>query len=184
MVMARPATTIHFLMTGGTIDSEYSGRQDRIVPNRKSIVPDYIRGLRLNQGLKFNVVCMKDSRDLDKVDRDMLVGAIETSPHRKIIVTHGLYTIADTGRYLIKNLKRRDQAIILVGSLLPIVGFAPSDAPFNLGFCLAEIRRLKRGCFVGMHGYLTDVTNEEELQKVATLSSPFTEKSGPSGITA
>ncbi len=174
--MARPATTIHFLMTGGTIDSEYNGRQDLILPNSKSVIPEFIRGLRLKQGAKFNVVCMKDSREIDKIDRQMLLNAIEVSPYRKIIVTHGLYTITETARYLAKNLKRRDQAVILVGSLLPIRGFAPSDGPFNLGVCVAEIRHLKKGVLVANGNHLVDAYDEMELAQTVFLSSPFSEK--------
>ena len=38
---------VHFIITGGTIDSFYDITKDTVVPHKKSIVPDYIRSLKM-----------------------------------------------------------------------------------------------------------------------------------------
>lgn len=38
---------IHFIITGGTIDSHYDGSKDTALPNEESVIPGFIRSLRL-----------------------------------------------------------------------------------------------------------------------------------------
>lgn len=71
---------------------------------------------------------------------------------QKIIITHGTYTMPDTARYLKANLKRDDQTIVFTGSMIPLTGFSPSDAPFNLGYSIAKIQDLPAGIYVCMNG--------------------------------
>src|SRR3989338_4660134 len=112
-----PPPIIHFIMTGGTIDSYYNAIRDTAVPNKKSIVPSFIQTLQLPGHAKFTEVCMKDSRELTHEDLDTLLKTIQKSPHTRIIVTHGTYTIGDTARFIKANLKRKDQVVILVASM-------------------------------------------------------------------
>lgn len=125
---------IHFVITGGTIDSYYEGTKDTAVTSKESVIPRFVGILHLTDKTKFTVVCMKDSRDLQDSDLRKIKLTIEKSPYDKIIVTHGTYTMPDTARYLQANLKKNKRTIILTGSMIPIVGFAPSDGPFNLGY--------------------------------------------------
>jgi hypothetical protein len=60
----RKLDTVHFILTGGTIDSYYKGEIDTAVPNKHSVIPNYLKGLKLYLNLKFTEVCMKDSRSL------------------------------------------------------------------------------------------------------------------------
>jgi L-asparaginase len=155
--------SLHFIITGGTIDSFYDGVQDTVVPNKESVIPEFIESLKLYHDTKFTVVCMKDSRSMDEHDREALLKAIEASPSKRIIVTHGTYTMPDTARYLKANLKRKDQVIILTGSMIPIKGFSPSDGPFNLGYSASEATRLGGGIYVCMNG---NVFQPEEVMKL------------------
>ncbi len=102
--MAKKKEAIHFIITGGTIDSFYDGIRDTAVTNKHSVVPDYIRSLRLYEKPIFTEVCMKDSRALTSQDRAGIVKAIKKSTSNKIIITHGTYTMPDTARYLKANL--------------------------------------------------------------------------------
>lgn len=106
---------------------------------------------------------MKDSRQLTEGNRKEILKTVEESPHQKIIITHGTYTMPDTARYLKANLKRDDQTIIITGSLIPIKGFAPSDGTFNLGYALAQVQTLKLGVYVCMNGR---VFTPEEVLKI------------------
>ena len=62
----------------------------------------------------------------------------------------------DTGRFLSAKLKRKDQAIILTGAMIPMHGFTNSDGPFNLEYSMAMLRNLESGIYVCMNGKLFD----------------------------
>lgn len=144
--------TIHFIMTGGTIDSTYDATRDTVVPFKHSFVPQFIRGLKLYKKSVFTEICMKDSRDITMEDRKKILHTVQHSPHRRIIITHGTYTTPDTARFLQANLKRKKQVIVLTASMIPLNGFAPSDAPFSIGFSIAQVSILPPGVYVCMNG--------------------------------
>jgi L-asparaginase len=158
-----PLNAIHFILTGGTIDSHYDGSKDTAVPNDKSVVPEFIQSLKLYRKSRFTTVCMKDSRSLNRIDLNNVLRTIEKSSSKSIIVTHGTYTMPDTARFLEANLKRRDQIVILTASAIPIMGFSPSDGPFNLGFAMAKAEHLPAGVYVIMNGR---VFTPKEVMKV------------------
>ncbi|MBI5733640.1 MAG: hypothetical protein HY973_01710 [Candidatus Kerfeldbacteria bacterium] len=47
--------------------------------------------------------------------------------------------------------------------MIPLVGFSPSDAPFNLGYAVAKVLELPPGVYVCMNG---KVFEPEEVMKV------------------
>lgn len=146
---------IHFVITGGTIDSVWNGAQDTVVVSEHSVLPEYFAELRKNlkfyEDITFTEICMKDSRAITKEDRKNMLKAIAESDATKIIVTHGTYTMPDTARFLKDNLKRTDQTIVLTGSMVPIKGFDFSDGPFNLGYAIAQAQKLSPGVYVCMN---------------------------------
>jgi L-asparaginase len=144
--------TIHFIITGGTIDSFYNGVKDTVEPMKISSVPNFIQSLKLYEKTEFTTICMKDSRALTEKDLANILKAIKESHHKKFIVTHGTYTMPDTARYLEGNLGKHNKSIILTGSLIPLLGFSPSDAPFNLGYSIAKIHEIGPGIKVCMNG--------------------------------
>lgn len=144
--------TIHFIMTGGTIDSYYDGTKDTITPNEQSIIPKFIKTLKLYENYEFTQICMKDSRDLNDADRNNILKAVKNSNCKRIIITHGTYTLPDTARFLKANLKEKDKVIIFVCSMIPLEGFIPSDAGFNLGYAIAKSQELEQGIYVCMNG--------------------------------
>jgi L-asparaginase len=155
--------TIHFIITGGTIDSYYEGTKDTAIPNEKSIIPRFVKSLKLFDPVKFTEICMKDSRDIVKSDLKNVLNAVEKSSYKRIIITHGTYTMPDTGRFLEANLKRKDQIIIITGSMIPLQGFSPSDGPFAIGYSIAKIQDLKPGIYICMNG---KVFSPKEVMKV------------------
>lgn len=155
--------SIHFILTGGTIDSYYEGIQDTVIPNKHSVISEFIKSIKLYNESIFTEVCMKDSRQLNENDWKEILKTVEESPVSKIIITHGTYTMPDTARYLKANLKRNDQTIIITGSLIPIKGCSPSDGTFNLGYALAQAQTLKPGIYVTMNG---KIFSPEEVIKV------------------
>ena len=75
--------TIHFILTGGTLDSFYDGTKDTVLAREHSIVPDYIKSAKLYEDFDFTEVCMKDSRNLSMED----LGNILTNSQYTEIVT-------------------------------------------------------------------------------------------------
>lgn len=119
--------------------------------------------MRLYCDVKFTIVCMKDSRDLKPEDLKKILKTIEESSNKKIIVTHGTYTMPDTARFLKANLKKNDKTVVLTASAIPIYGFSPSDGPFSLGYAIAKAEELKAGVYVAING---KVFSPEEIIKV------------------
>ena len=100
--------TIHHIKTGGTIGGcipEY-----REIEKLAQIFPDMIdldkyltQSLRVFANYTEKVVCHKDSREITEEDRAAIVKTIETefvNGTTKFIVTHGTYTMPETGKYL------------------------------------------------------------------------------------
>src|SRR3989338_990181 len=85
--------TIHFVITGGTMDSFYNGKKDTVEVSSASNIPAYIKSLNLYENIEFIQVTMKDSRALTKDDIQNVLNTIKKSKHKKIIVTHGTYTM-------------------------------------------------------------------------------------------
>lgn len=156
-------------MTGGTIDSVWNGAQDTVVVSEHSFLPEYFqelgRNLKFYEELKFSEVCMKDSRALNEEDRKNVLKDIEESKATKIIITHGTYTMPDTAKYLKEHLKRKDQVIILTGSMVPVKGFDFSDGPFNLGYAFAQVQKLENGIYVCMNARV--FTPDEVAKNIA-----------------
>jgi L-asparaginase len=155
--------TIHFIITGGTIDSFYNGAKDTVETLKESAIPAYIKSLKLHEEVEFTTICLKDSREITKDDLTNLLKLIKESSHKKFIVTHGTYTMPDSARFLEANLGEHDKTIVFTGSMIPLTGFLPSDAPFNLGYSLAVLHQLGPGVKVCMNG---KVFEPSEVMKV------------------
>ncbi len=143
---------LHFILTGGTIDSYYDGTKDTAITNEHSVVPKFIKILKLYEECEFTEVCMKDSRELNETDRKNILEAVINSKSQKIIITHGTYTLPDTARYLQAKLKDHGKIIIFVCSMIPLEGFTPTDAGFNIGYAVAKSQELSEGIYVCMNG--------------------------------
>ena len=168
--------TIHFMITGGTIDSFYNGTKDTVEPVKESSIPTFIESLKLFEKTEFSTICMKDSRSLTMDDRANLLKAIQESPHKNIIITHGTYTMPDTARYLEANLGDHDKTIVLTASMIPLTGFTPSDAPFNLGFSVAKVLELGPCIRVCMNGRTFEPNEVVKIIEEGRFDSVFNNK--------
>lgn len=143
---------VHFIFTGGTIDSAFDGHKDTVVINPHSFIPEYLRKLSLYKKIKYTEVCMKDSRDLTRKDLQKILKVIEKSSCKKIIITQGTYTMPATSKFIEKNLKDKSKTVVFTGAMFPLHGFVFTDAPFNLGFVLGRIQEVSPGVYVCMNG--------------------------------
>ncbi len=158
--------TIHVIITGGTIDSYYDGTKDTVIPSERSIIPSFMDGLKsYDYKFEYATICMKDSRAITDSDREKIIETIEKSPHKKILITHGTYTVPDTARFLKANLKSTDKAIVLTASMIPILGFSPSDGPYNLGYSVAKLQDMRSGIYVCMNSHT--FTPEEVVKNLS-----------------
>jgi len=155
--------TIQFIITGGTIDSYYNPIQESTLPNVNSSVPLFIPIMKLYEKCIFTELFMKDSRDITIKDRKKVLDAVEKSKSDRIIITHGSYTVADTAKYLKKNLKKINKVVIFVCAMIPLTGITPTDAGFNLGYAVAKSQDLENGIYVCMNGR---VFSAEEVYKI------------------
>jgi len=146
---------ILFLHMGGTIDSEYNSIAETSKVLKRSIIENFIKkNINPYSNISYKTVVMKDSRELSAADLDNMVTIIERTPHHRIIITHGTYTISETARYIHRNLKRKNVTVILTGAMTPLLGFAESDAGFNLGFAMAKVEDLKPGVYVAFNAHI------------------------------
>lgn len=164
------------IATGGTIDSYYDGTKDTAVAREKSILPQFFKVLKLYDEISFVEICMKDSRSLTSEDRKRIVAAVDNAKEKKIIITHGTYTMPDTARYIKANSRRKDAIIILTGPMIPLEGFTPSDAPFNLGFAFGKFDQLNPGIYVTMNGKVFSPEECLKLLDQGRFGSIFGEK--------
>lgn len=150
---------LELLITGGTIGSEWSPQQDTAVVIAQDSVTEYLKEfIRPNFEIKQRIITMKDSREITDFTREEILDAILKSDSENIIITHGTYTMVETGKFLKKRLegKLKNKKIILVGSFWPLKGYAPTDAPFNIGFAIGALTGLSEGVYVSMHSHVFD----------------------------
>lgn len=140
--------TVRIIATGGTIDEVAQ------TPAGRSHFNDSFVAALLEQGkvtapFAYEVLMLKDSRDLGESEREIIRKRCEECPERRIILSHGTFTMTDTARYLGERVKNK--TIVLTGAAVP----APregSDAPFNIGYALAAAQQLPTGVYVAMNG--------------------------------
>lgn len=107
-------------------------------------------------------VAKKDSRDITDSDRRIINEVIEREFRqgtKKFLITHGTFTMPETGEFLINNLSKDVLAgsiILLTGAMYPWNVYG-SDAPMNLGASISQlISEYVSGVWICMHGKLFD----------------------------
>lgn len=165
---------LHFVITGGTIDSYYDPITGNTLPNKHSYIPEFIDLLKLYEDCKFTEVCMKDSRELNDDDRKDVAKVIKESPSERLIVTHGSYTVADTALFVEKELGSISKTVIFVCSMIPIKGFDPNDAGFNIGYAVAKSQDLKPGYYVCMNGKVFPADDVVKVLSEGRFASKYT----------
>lgn len=152
---------IQLLLTGGTIDAEFDPSLDTPISSTRSHIKPYLlKFIQPEFDIFEKAITLVDSRDITDNMRQVIFDHILDSRSDYIVLTHGTYTMAETGRYLkdkIENNKRvKDKRIVIVGSFYPLVGFSSSDAPYNLGYAIGVVEYLKPGVYLAMNSRLFD----------------------------
>jgi uncharacterized membrane protein (GlpM family) len=167
-------STIHFIMTGGTIDFHYSRRHDTTVPNKKSAIPEFIEGLEYIKA-HFTELFIKDSRKLSDSDFDKILKTIKESPYDKIVITAGTFKLDKLAKFIADHIAvaENSKTIILTGSTTPIEGIAQSEALFNLGYAVSSAQNLKKGIYINFFGEVYTQNDIERLVKEGGLAAIF-----------
>ena len=156
---------IHIITTGGTIEGlDYETTEGKNQKSKISI-EDFFRSANVSFSYSVESVLNKDSRSITDEDRQLLVDKIRATGAKKIVLTHGTFTMEDTAKYIGKlNLKK---TIVLVGSFVLGTSIG-TDAPFNLGYAICSVQILKPGVYVAMNGTIfhwKNVTKNLETNK-------------------
>ena len=145
---------IHFIFTGGTIDSSYDTSKQKCVPNKESLIPSYLKQvIKSHPSISHETVFMLDSGEIDDKKRTKILQAVKKSSASRIIVSHGTDTMVKTLEYLTKFFPGTKKTIVLVGAMIPLKEFAQSDAGFNLGYAISEVQRLEPGIYICMNAH-------------------------------
>ncbi len=137
--------------TGGTIDKIYFDDKSEFQIGDPQI-GDILTALGVAFTFEVVPVMRKDSLHMDDDDRAQIRAAIESQPHRHVLVTHGTDTMVETARALVGI---AGKVIVLTGALNPAL-FRGSDAVFNVGCAVGAVQALPDGVYIAMNGRLWD----------------------------
>ncbi len=92
---------------------------------------------------------MIDSLQMTDGDRASILERCRAVSERRIVITHGTDTMAETAAVLGRGL--RGKTVVLTGAMVPYT-FGSSDGLFNLGTAMAFVQTLGEGVYVAMNG--------------------------------
>jgi len=133
--------------TGGTIDKVYFDARSEFEVGA-SVVGELLKEAHVHCAYRLVEVMRKDSLDITGDDRALIVSTVAQCPERRIVVTHGTDTMADTAAALAHL---GGKTIVLTGALSP-ARFAKSDATFNVGMAFATVQTMEPGVYLVMNG--------------------------------
>ncbi len=150
--MSENKEKIHIIATGGTIDGVYDPSSERKVTGTKSSIRAYLeKTIAPHFSIELNEIMMIDSLDMTDNHREKIVDAINATETKKILITHGTSAMVETAQFINKNITDNNKTIILVGAMIPLEGFYPTDAPFNLGYAIAQAQTRDAGIYLCMN---------------------------------
>jgi L-asparaginase len=146
----KQTSQIHFILTGGTVDSVCT---DRKLKNQDSVLVKYLdHTIKPYFSVTSETPFMKDSREITDADRAVILQLVEKSTADKIIVIHGTYTLVETAEYLLKHFPPAcPKRVVVTGAMKPLE-LPESDAAFNIGWACASIFSCPPGVWVAFNG--------------------------------
>ena len=145
------ADKIRIITTGGTIDKVYFDALSEFQVGEPAIA-QILEEANVNLPFELQQICRKDSLDLTDEDRDAILQAIQSSPERRILITHGTDTMIQTANRL-RDIS--DCVIVFTGSMAP-AKLRNSDAFFNVGCAIIAVQTLPPGIYIVMNGRILD----------------------------
>jgi L-asparaginase len=140
--------SVRVLVTGGTFDKEYDERRGTL-SFRRTHVPEMLALGRCRVRARVTTLMMKDSLVMTAADRRRILAACRRAAEKRLVVTHGTDTMAETAAVLGRGLSGK--TVVLTGAMRPY-RFGSSDGMFNLGSALSFAQILPPGVYVAMNG--------------------------------
>lgn len=167
-----PEKILH-IRTGGTIEGvvpEYKEVTNlaQSFPNIMDAEKYITASWKLHGEYSSTLVCMKDSREITQEDREKIQEKIITAHGQgthKFLITHGTYTMPDTGIFLLDNIPKdvlKDISVVITGAMYPL-NLHGGDGLLNLGASMSTLLNMDTfGVKISMHGKLWDPKKVEK----------------------
>ncbi|MBU0613177.1 asparaginase [Patescibacteria group bacterium] len=151
------------IAAGGTIEGyapEYKeiGKLAGIFADASDISKYITESFRFGGKYTLEIACKKDSRKINKSDREKILKIILKHYKKNVrhfLITHGTYTMPETGIFLLKKLPKEikeNVSIVITGSMYPL-NLIGSDALLNIGASISSLYNTHpSGVIVCMHG--------------------------------
>lgn len=161
---------IHVLFTGGTIEKMYDevrGGIDNIEDRIHAFFPRLrFPYVQIHPCRLMNIDSLHMTDDHRRVIMEK-VAKTQESGH-PIVITHGTDTMADTGRYIKRNLKDVRVPVVLTGAMLPLV-VENSDGLQNLTESFFATQLLLPGVYIVFHNEVYDVDKVRKNREKKTF---------------
>jgi L-asparaginase len=141
---------IRILATGGTFDKEYNELTGELF-FKSTHIGDMLALGRCLLDVKIETLMMIDSLQMTGAGRRSILARCRAVAEKRIVITHGTDTMAETAAALGQGLKGSPKTVVLTGAMIPYK-FGSSDGMFNLGTALAFVQSLTPGVYVAMNG--------------------------------
>ncbi|GGB99588.1 asparaginase [Novosphingobium endophyticum] len=142
---------ILIVTTGGTIDKQYFDALSEYQIT-ESVIEKLLATARVTHPFRVIELMRKDSLELTDDDRALIAATVANAPERRVVITHGTDTMAETAKTLAHI---PGKTVVFAGALAP-ARFAESDAAFNLGMAFACCQTAAPGVWITMNGSVFD----------------------------
>ncbi len=160
--------SIQIFITGGTIAKRYDEISGELVFDADHLTK-LLQEARCTADINIETLMLKDSLEMDDVDREIIYQSCLSTKADKIIITHGTDTMIETATKLSDI---PDKTIILTGAMIPYA-FRGSDAMFNVGTALGAVSAMAHGVYLAMNGHVfiyNNVYKDKERGEFCALS--------------
>lgn len=153
---------LKIITTGGTIDKIYFDAKSEFQVGDPQI-REVLKEANVSFDYEITSLLRKDSLDLTDEDRRQICEAVQSSPQRYIVVTHGTDTMIETAKVL-KTIP--DKVIVFTGAMQP-AKFRFTDAVFNIACAITAVQLLPDGVYLAINGRIFD---PDRAKKNASLN--------------
>ncbi len=142
--------SIQIFITGGTIAKKYDPISGELVFDSEHL-EKILREGRSTADVHIETLMLKDSLEIDEVDREIIYQSCLSTESEKILILHGTDTMIETAG---KVADIEGKTILLTGAMVPFA-FKNSDASFNVGTAFGALGgRLEHGIYLAMNGQI------------------------------
>ncbi len=145
---------IQIFATGGTIAKKYDEISGKLVFDDE-LPQKILKQARSTEKFDIQTLMLKDSLEMDEIDREIILQSVNSTNLNKIVILHGTDTMIETARKLSKI---KGKTVVLTGAMIPF-SFKNSDALFNVGLAIGALSGLSKGVYIAMNSRLFTYDN-------------------------